>query len=313
MNKEKLREEFTRLRVFENELLDIYLEYFLKSIQDFQIKGDTPRHLRDAILVNQMLFTKVGHLKQLITGIEFTSKTGAKLKKIIDPTVVASVVRTIFETVGMFNHIYIQTKSDEERIIIYNLWAIAGLNYRQKFAGSLTMPENIQKAKEELDQINILKDQIEQMNLFKGLSQRDRERIYDKIGRKEYNIRFEKGFVKGVGGFQEFIENSGVRPRLMDNMYTHFSLNSHPSNVAVFQFGDMFQANDPKFFELTNFNVKNAVYLLSIFVADYIRLFPELINTFNNQPLIDQIIINFSNSFMRGEEFDINKAYESLN
>jgi hypothetical protein len=318
MTKEELRAEFTRLRIMDsekdiNDFLDILLEYLLKSIQNHKSDKTTPLHLHEAMLINQMLFAKVAHLKQLVSGIEFVAKDGSRLNKIVDPTVVASLVRTIFETVGVFNLIYISTNSDEERLIIYNLWVIAGLNYRQRFVQQTTSAENIQKAKEELAQIGILRTQIENTPLFKGLSQRDKNKIYDKISRKEYNIIFENGSVKGIAGFQEFIANAGVKPKLMDNMYTHFSLNSHPSNVAVFQFGDMFNNKNPQFFELASFNVKNAICLITIFIADYIRLFPEVINTYNNSPIIDQIMINFFNAFMRGHEYDINKAYDLLN
>ncbi|MEJ5996240.1 DUF5677 domain-containing protein [Pedobacter sp. Du54] len=318
MNKDELRAEFTRLRIMDsekniNDVIDILLEYFLKSIQNHRSDKNTPTHLHDAMLINQMLFTKLAHLKQLISGIEFVSKDGSRLKKIVDPTVVASLVRTIFETVGMFNLIYISNNSDEEMLIKYNLWVIAGLSYRQRFVQQTSSPENIQKAKDELAQIGKLKAQIESTALFKALSQRDKDKIYEKINRKEYNVIFENGHVKGIAGFQEFIANAGFNPKLMDNMYTHFSLNSHPSNVAVFQFGDMFQNKDPRFFELASFNVKNAIFLLSVFIADYIRLFPDVANTYSGRPIIDQIMINFFNAFMRGHEYDINNAYEHLN
>ncbi|MCY1528853.1 hypothetical protein D9M68_639740 [compost metagenome] len=75
----------------------------------------------------------------------------------------------------------------------------------------------------------------------------------------------------------------------------------------------MFQNKDPRFFELASFNVKTAIYLLTVFIADYIRLFPDVANTYNSRPVIDQIMINFFNAFMRGHEYDINKAYEQLN
>ena len=318
MTNKELRAEYIRLSRLESkqdvdDMIDIFLEYFFKTILALKIDNETPRELKDAALVNQMLFTKLSHLKQIIIGIGFTSKSGAKLNNIIDPTVVGSLVRTIFETVGMFNLIYIQTNAGEERLILYNLWVSAGLSYRQKFTTAATSDEVKEKAKNEKQQIEDLKIQIEQTTLFKNISQRDKDRIYNKITSKEYNIRFENGQVKGVAGFQEFIEKAGVRPRIMDNMYTHFSLNSHPSNVSVFQFGDMFKTAEPRFFELVNFNVKSALFLLGVFAADFIKLFPELLTIYNAQPLIDQIMINFFNSFMRGEAYDINEAYDALN
>lgn len=318
MTKDQLRVEYQRLSRLEtkedvDEMIDIFLEYFFKTILAFKAEAETPRELKDAILVNQMLFTKLLHLKQIIKGVEFTSKTGAKLNKIIDPLVVGSLVRTIFETVGMFNLIYLQTKPGDELLILYNLWVSAGLSYRQKFTTALINEEIIEKAKKERQQIEDLKSEIEQTALFKKLSQREKDHIYNKITGKEYNIRFENGQLKGVAGFQEFIERAGVRPKVMDNMYTYFSLSSHPSNVSVFQFGNMFQVEDSHFFGLVNFNVKSSMFLLGVFVADYIKLFPSILDVYNGQPLLDQIMINFFNSFMRGEAYDINRSYEALN
>jgi hypothetical protein len=318
MNKIELRTEYLRLSRLESkqdvdDMIDIFLEYFFKTILALKVENEIAKELKDAILVNQMLFTKLAHLKKIITGIEFTSKAGAKLNNIIDPTVVGSLVRTIFETVGMFNLIYIQANAGEERLVLYNLWVSAGLSYRQKFTTAAISEEVKEKARNEKQQIENLKNQIEHTTLFKNLNQRDKDKIYSKITSKEYNVRFENGHVKGVAGFQEFIKIAGVRPRIMDNMYTHFSLNSHPSNVSVFQFGDMFRAEEPRFFELVNFNVKSALFLLGVFAADFIKLFPVLKNIYDAQPLIDQIMINFFNNFMRGDAYDINKEYEALN
>jgi len=52
--------------------------------------------------------------------------------------------------VGVINLIYVGANSDAEILNIYNLWVIAGLNYRQRFVQQTISAENIQKAKEEL-------------------------------------------------------------------------------------------------------------------------------------------------------------------
>jgi len=95
MTNDELRAEFTRLRIMDsekgkNEFLNVLLEYLLESIQNHQSYKAILLHLHKAMSINQMLFIKVAHLKQLINGVEFVVKDGSRLNEIVDPTVVAS-------------------------------------------------------------------------------------------------------------------------------------------------------------------------------------------------------------------------------
>lgn len=69
----------------------------------------------DSTMVLQMMMTKALHLRNTISGISYESNNGNRLNKIIDPTVVASLIRNIYETTGMFNLIYRTTTDPEEK------------------------------------------------------------------------------------------------------------------------------------------------------------------------------------------------------
>lgn len=211
----------------------------------------------------------------------------------------------------MFNLIYRHTKSDQEKLILYNLWVIAGLNYRQKFESVITTPENEQKIKEEKQYIDKLVSDIENTQLYVGLEQKDKDKIQSKIKDKDYKLRFENNKVVFLH-WQELSDTMGMKHGLFDKIYTYFSLYSHPSNVAVFQFGDMFNNEDKSFLGLTNYNLKNLYVLLSIFIADYIHLFPAVLKTFESQPLINQLVIDGQNRLLRGDEYSINGTYKQL-
>ena len=103
--------------------------------------------------------------------------------------------------------------------------------------------------------------------------------------------------------------NEGV----LDEMYTYFSQYSHPSNVAVFQFANLFKKGEEEFLRMTNFNLKYFFFLTSIFIADYIKLFPTVQKTFDRMNLRDQIVINFHNTCWRGEDFSINDSLKAVN
>jgi len=293
------------------DLLDIYADYFLQTVRNHHKEPVKTIADREATMINQMMLTKILHIRQVVGGVTFTSSDGTTLNEIIDPTIVAALIRNVYETVSMFNLIYRHTKTEDEKLILYNLWVIAGLNYRQKFDSLITTPENEQKLKEEKQQIDRYVSEIENTQLYIGLDQKDKDKIQNKIKEKDFKIRFDNNKVVFLH-WQELSDAMGMKHGLFDKIYTYFSLYSHPSNVAVFQFGDMFYNEDKAFLGLTNYNLKNLYVLLSIFIADYIHLFPNVLKTFESQPLINQLVINGQNRLLRDDEYSINDTYKQL-
>lgn len=315
MKKEQLRNEVERFIMLDDihdskTLINVYAEFFFQATKNHQRDQINSTYDRDAKLINQMMLTKTLHLQNATDGIEYISNDGSKLNRIIDPTIIASLIRNVFETVGMFNLIFINTKSKEEKTILYNLWAIAGLKYRQRFAGIVTKQENIQKQQEEKQQIADMMAEIEATDLYKNLSIDNQNKIKNKAGNKDYKIQFVDNNVVFLY-WQELANLMGIQQNMFDNAYTYFSLYAHPSNVAVFQFRDMFKKEE-SFLTTTNFNLKYFFALSSIFIADYIKLFPNVLNTFEKLPLKDQIVINFYLKFFRGSGSEINDTWKSI-
>lgn len=316
MNKEELGKECRRLWAFATieegqEVLDIYLNYLFLVIENSQGSKNKTTEERDARLINQMIFTKIAYLKKILDGISFTSSSGSKLNKIIDPTIVASFIRNLYETIGMFNLIYINTKSEDEKKIVYNLWVHAGLKFRQRFGPSVTDGENLKKLEYEQKTLLKLKEEIENTDLYKNLDEKNQTKIQNKLTEKDYKINIANDIVEFLS-WQDLISIMGIRNKIMGQTYTYFSLYSHPSNVAVFQFGDMFKKNDPQFSNLTLHNLTYAFSLISVFIADYIKLFPKNLEIFNSLDLKSQIVINFFNTFARDMTYSINDSYKNL-
>ncbi|MCC6372748.1 MAG: hypothetical protein IT236_17220 [Bacteroidia bacterium] len=316
MTKEELRKEVKRFMSCDHindskDLIKIYTEFFFRVIRNHQ--GDLVNSLAEteAKLINQMMLTKALHLQGVTDGVSHVSTDGSTLNQIIDPTIVASLTRNVFETVGMFNLIFINTKSADEKTILYNLWVIAGLKYRQRFTSVITKPENFQKAEDDKKQIADMTAEIEATNLYKNLSTDNQDKIKNKLKEKDYKIQFVNNNVLFLH-WQELATVMGVKQTMFDNAYTYFSLYAHPSNVAVFQFRDMFKSQDD-FLSPTNFNLKYFFALSSIFISDYIKLFPQVIKTFESLPLRDQIVINFYIMLFRGHDDTINDSWKVVN
>jgi len=291
------------------DFLNIHLDYFVQVIGSEDSVNN--QSLFDAKLVNQMIFTKIAYLKKSLEGINYSSEFG-KLNTIIDPTIIASLIRNMYETIAMFSVVYIQPKTDDEKLILYNLWVHAGLSFRQRFETEATAQENKDKCKEELKIIRELKTEIEKTTLYKSLTEYNKQKIQRKLKEKDYKIRFDKNNNVVNLSWQEISDYFDPERKLLGNIYTYLSLCAHPSNVSVFQFADMFKETSRASEELTIFNLKTAFILLSIFIADYIQLFPKVLKTYETLPIEQQIVLNSWNKLARGDTKSINAAWENL-
>lgn len=316
MTLQELRHNYLRLTHTETihdsiEAIDIYCELFIIMINNQKNETINSNAESDALMILQMMMTKALHLKKSIEGVNFKSNSGLELNKIIDPTIIGCLTRNVYETVGMFNIIYRANRFEEERLIVYNLWVNSGLQYRQRFSDTITMEENEIKLKSESATISRGISEIENTMLYKGLNESSKKRIQHLIKRREYLVYFQNGEAI-VLNWRDLYKTLNVEEKYFDKMYTFFSLSAHPSNVAVFQFRDMFKQGEKSYIGMTTFNMHYFFMLASIFIADYLNLFPSNLDLFNNQPILNQIIINFHNTFARGNEFSINDSWKHL-
>ncbi|MFP9114674.1 hypothetical protein ACLI1A_12085 [Flavobacterium sp. RHBU_3] len=312
MDKLQMRNEAVRLLRSETpdavkELLSIYIEFLLMVINKNHHDKIEVTGGNYAPIILQMITTKLAHLNETIDGVDFN---GVLKNKIIDLTVVATISRSIFEMIGAFNLVFITPKNYDEQKIMFNLWALSGLNYRQRFNNVARTQDSKNKVIDELNQIEILTKEITETELFKQLSEKNQSKILSKIKAKDYKIIFETNNVAFLD-WKDLIPVIGMKEDLMEHLYTYFSLYAHPSFVSVFQYGDMYK-DDKSWIELTIFNLKNVFFLVSSFIADYIKIFPNVLYTFENLSLQKQIAIDWQNTFARGEAKSINNCIRKL-
>lgn len=316
MSKQQLRLDAMRLMSAKElndtkEMLDVYTAFLFKvinehtNIVDSQAKGE-------AKLVLQMLFSKLLNLRQLLDGLNYNTAEVGGLSNFIDPTIIASGVRNIIELVSTFHIVYKSEYSDQEREILYQMWVIAGLKYRQRFVGPNSSQENIDKAQHEAQEILIALQSIHQSPIYTALPQAKQELIDRVIGKKDYRVKFENGDAFTLH-WQEIIEFMGFKPELIGNLYTYLSLYAHPSNVSVFQYRELFVAGADEHIKMAMFNIKNVTAIVSKFIYDYIKLFPEVQAMFDSLPILNQILINWSLRLTTTGGDTINDALIELN
>ncbi len=316
MTKEELRAEYIRLNKLETiedclDIFDIFLKHLWNVINEHHEDKVYSYANKDAKIINQMMFTKLTHLNKIVKGVGYVAANGDKLNEIVDPTIVASLTRNVFETVSVFNLIFRKTKTDDEKSIIYGLWVISGLKYRQRFESSITTEESKKKLEEEKKQIEALEKEIKETDLYKSLDAKNQGKIDEKIKKKDFKIRFDNKEVIFLS-WQDMCDVMELNKDIFKNIYTYFSLYSHPSQVAVFQFENMFDKESEAFKSLTTTNLKYCFSLMSVFIADYINLFPQVKETFEKLETVEQVALNAHNKMLRGDAFSINEAWKEL-
>lgn len=316
MTKNELRAsylELTKLETIEDcqKLLDIYLEYYLLIAQKQLSKAYT-RENADAKLINQMVFTKGTHIKKILEGSGFNSVTGSVLSPIIDPTILVSLIRNLYETVCLFHLIYVDSQTDDEKQIRYNLWVVSGLKYRQRFSEQATTSENIQKVEDERNVIDDIENKIYTNPIYTSLPELEQKKLQKFVSDKVYALQFDNNKVIKLS-WQQMAEVMGCKEDFVAHVYTYFSLFAHPSNVAVFNFEAMFRKANEEYKIIVRANMRFCFAMLSIFIADYIKVFPELKDIYEELNLIDQIVLNQYNKLVRGDEYSINDSWTNLN
>ncbi|WP_396145525.1 hypothetical protein [Flavobacterium sp.] len=292
------------------DLLDIYIDFLFQAVDIHHDEDVNDYAEADAKILIQMMMTKALHIKNVLDGVSYVSTTGKSLNNIIDSTILASLIRNVYETTGMFNLIYRVTKDKYERQIIYFLWVHAGLSYRQRFDSVLTTEENKEKAEREKKQMDNILIGIENNPIFQKLDEKNQGKIRTKLKERDYLIRFQDDQVEFLS-WRELVKTMNIREDKLDHIYGYFSLYSHPSNVSVFQYANMFTKGEESYIKLAIFNMRVAFFMFSIFIADYIKLFPNALKTYESMGIVEQIVINFHNSQARGHEFDINDSWKA--
>ena len=298
-----LLKEITNLTFLESakKVLDIYSNYLFEVINqgNSYLKSGNDA---DAIILNQMMFSKVLNIKNMIEGFTFETET-KKIPPLIDPTLVATLIRNVYETVGAFNLLFIQPKKEDEKVILYNLWVVAGLSFRQEF--EVGSDENQQKKNREKAEIIISLDKIRTTELYKSLSKAQKDKIENCILYRDFKITFTDKEVNKVG-WKDLNSVIGITLVSHVNLYNLLSQSSHPTNVSVFQFRAMYSKITENWAQMTLGHIKFCSGLFSIFIADYIKAFPDTKSVFEKMSLLDQIIINFNNENYRGKAYKIN-------
>lgn len=254
-------------------------------------------------LLYQMTLLKCLSIKTLYRNHSFTSEIGGNhIPSILDPMSMWAIVRSQFEAFCNFNNIYLQTSTPEKKDLVYSLWVISGLKYRQKYETDTMNAENTTKKEKEAKEIIEITNHIKSTTLFRSMDEKEKGKIDSYIKNAVFQVYFKDDKLV-TGGWAELMQNAGTRD-LFKGMYNMMSLSTHPSNVSVFQFRDLYKDGMAQF--NADFLMKFSSFITACLIRDFCEYFPSLKEDFSKLPKMNQHLVNGFNRLLRGNDYVLN-------
>lgn len=293
-------------------MLDKYCSCFFEIILKHHYDHVSTQAQADTRTLFQMMFSKALNVQLLLNGIEYDNGK-SRLKNIIDSTVLYTLVRNMYEALCAFELVNIIPDTDDKRTIVYHLFKISGLKYRQRFFTSENMtPERLELCNTENQEINESIDIIRKTVLYSSLKPKNKEKIEKAIKNKEYQIIIDTNNEVKLLGWKDVPQLFGATNMDIGFLYTYFCLNAHPSYVSMFQFRDMYSKDDPAYVGITRGCVKTCLMILGIYLADYMKLFPQILDTYKEFSIENRFLLNLPNVVARGENNSIADSFKLL-
>lgn len=245
----------------------------------------TSKYRQDAFILFQMSTLRCVSTLELSNECDFRNDLNTSALRILDPFSVNALVRTLFESYCNFHSIYIQSKSDNETALKHDLWVLSGLKYRQQFPA--TIEEHQLKKQSEKDEIETLLNSVKNNSVFVQLDAKSQTNILDGIDKKKWHVAID-GNKAHIAHWQELFK-SVISNQHFDKLYTALSLNTHPSNVSVFQFAQLYVSGQDVPLMKTAINLANLIF--SFFITDYCQYFDALLPVYELLPENSKFLI----------------------
>jgi len=266
----------------------------------------------DAKLTAQLVLSKIQHLNHLSDGIALVPNA---IKKLHDPSVNLIISRNIFETVIHFNLLHILYKNEDPEIseLIYLLWKLSSLKYRKRLFEIKKEDEKSPeiKAIQESEEIQIeeITNRIKNLQIYISGSVNTVKQIKQGIKQKKiWLIIDENQDIKTSVGPQKLCDKMTRDVPILKEQYNRFSLLTHPSKETTNMLQNISDTSIYK--ELTKGNLRITNCLIAMFISDLIKVFPNMISTFERMPIEQQIICTVYNRLIREPNTGINESYK---
>lgn len=240
-------------------------------------------------VILQMVLSKAMNLKNILFGVSYKNDR-TNIRNFIDPIVLTTISRNLFETLCTFEVLNIIPKTPEQKKLIFTLFMISGYKNRQKFIFEDIEDEYKQQAKEEAAIIKKYEQEIKKSSIYHSLSKSSQSKIDESIKYYNYRICFDENNEIIKLGWEEVLPHVGIQGTLLRKIYSQLSTHAHPSFISVMQFGQMFSDESPQYISSSVVCMRHCFTFLCIFLMDYMKLFPQVRSTYDKMPEEDTTI-----------------------
>lgn len=189
---------------------------------------------------------------ELSNGIEIYSNHPET--KVIEPTTIISIVRSVYERMFIFHCIYVLPETEIEQDILFYLWIIKGLKNRQVGYVPQEFKEKKRKERAEINQlIAQIKDLSNRLNIIPDAINKIVDSAIDKsLTPKGYKYIKDANHV--IIDFKEISLSKASIELMGENfppIYNYFSMHTHSSYLGTLQFSQLFDKEVNKDFMQT--------------------------------------------------------------
>jgi len=281
--------------------LRVMLDFYFDVIKSPEGRKATSYIEDDRNIWMQTLFSEGFHFLSLLDGVGY-NKGIDRLNPIVDPSVLFSVARRIYESVIAFEILFVIPDSEDKKAILYNLFMAHGLSERLKNIDEEMRSHNPEKVAEEQKDIDECLREIEGTDLYSELDQQTKNIIKNAFGKKFRYIFKEDNSLEFVN-YDDADKLLRIKNNMLKGTYSYFSLHGHPSYVSIFQFRDAFNNDSRADISLMAPHATQCVLaFMSFFIVDYMKLVPEIKTMFDKFEEPRRFAIGMYEDAMRGEK-----------
>ena len=281
--------------------LRVMLDFYFDVIKSPEGRKATSYIEDDRNIWMQTLFSEGFHFLSLLDGVGY-NKGIDRLNPIVDPSVLFSVARRIYESVIAFEILFVIPDSEDKKAILYNLFMAHSLSERLKNIDEEMRSHNPERVAEEQKDIDECLREIEGTDLYSELDQQTKNIIKNAFGKKFRYIFKEDNSLEFVN-YDDADKLLRIKNNMLKGTYSYFSLHGHPSYVSIFQFRDAFNNDSRADISLMAPHATQCVLaFMSFFIVDYMKLVPEIKTMFDKFEEPRRFAIGMYEDAMRGEK-----------
>lgn len=254
--------------------LDWLIDFYFKVMVALRPVGFKDEFRAEMSLGVQMMFTKAKSFRNLLGGFSHTDGIRT-LFKLIDHTVLFTLVRTAYEQLCAFELVNIIPDTQEKQFVMENAYIASGLVSRHRLFTEDALKRNMEILNEEQNVIDDCKDRIHNTELYKSLTEKEQRELDKTIFTKgEYQILFDQGKFNPHVGWDQVRDYIGLDTDILHGLYKYACNMAHPSYLSVIQFKEAYKGNAMN--NLKETAIMQFTAIMSVYIGDFLSAFPEV-------------------------------------